>query len=670
MAPPVRLDRDAAWGAALGMLVLAVFAPVWLSGRTPFWGDMTYLHHPWKTLPAQLLQTGRLPLWNPHIYFGMPMAASMQDGTFYPGTLPYLFFGFATASAAFHFLHFWLAAALTGLWLRSLRLSRAAALAGGIAVSLGGVFIGHMPFLNHLAVLSLAPGFLLFFRRPALLALTLSAAFLAGYPPFLLGAAAGAWALGLILRPRRRGLFAVSIGGWVLAGTLALTLSACLLLPAAELFANSRRSGGMDLAEVLNFGFAPKDLLQWVSPWLVASFDPAAEWWKASYLGLIGWGLALWGAAALGSRRLLELSAYLGAVLVLILGGTNPLSAWLWAHAAPLRFIRYPGNLAYLALPALALLVAAGVHRLPRRGLWLGALAIELLACARGSFPAAPRGLFTEAGPLVRGLQAELGGHRYLLSPKALERGSGTGILDWKFRLYGLTNAPFRLRAAGNFGEPLVPRLCYAFMDALYSRTSAQSAAGLFPWADIRLLLAAQPLPPSAILASGGTNLWEVYRFKGSVAGAYWFPPGAGEALPAGLPEPGREPVPGRALEVERPREDLASIAGDAEGPGWVYVSEPRYPGWRARLETPEGYALVPTFPALGAFQKVQVPPGPWRLEFRYDPASWKVGRFFSVISLMGFAAYWYLAAMYFLMPPGTMRFHAWYNRARRWHEA
>ena len=88
----------------------------------PFWGDLTYLHLPWQQASTQLLQAGQLPVWDPFLYFGMPMAANMQRAVLYPGTIPFRIFGFATATACFHGLHYWLAGWLMWLWLRCLRL--------------------------------------------------------------------------------------------------------------------------------------------------------------------------------------------------------------------------------------------------------------------------------------------------------------------------------------------------------------------------------------------------------------------------------------------------------------------------------------------------------------------------------------------------------------------
>ena len=641
--------RPEAWAAALlGLLVLALLGPAWSRGLMPFWGDLTYLHLPWQQSSTQLLQAGHLPLWDPFLYFGMPMAANMQRAVFYPGTVPFRIFGFATGAAIFHGLHYWLAGWLMWLWLRSLRLRCSAALAGATVFMLGGGLLSRMPFLNHLAVLSLLPALPLFFRSPALLALTLAAAFLAGYPPFLVGGAVLAWAVMLALaRPQGSwGRLAWSCGqGWLAAGLLAAGLAACQLIPGAELMGLSRRSGGMGLEETLLFGYSWQDLASWVSPLLSSGFDPAVNWTKSSYMGFVGALAAVWGLWSLGRRRAAGLAVLLGAVLFLILGGTTAASRAVWQHFPPLRFVRYPGNLAYLGWPLTALLAAAGWQKLRpswRLPLFL-LLAGELLCYGVGQAPLAPRGLFTDSGPLVSWLQGREGARRYLLSPLALESHSGRGVRDWKWRLYGLTNDPYRLRAAGNFGEPLVPRASYDLMDLLYRQTSAEAAARLLPGAGIEVLFTRDPLPSIPELRPERAALWHAYSAAGHTALAWALPERVGEDLPPGLPA-GPLPAAAEPLSESWPRDDRFEVSGTRAG--WAFVAEPRYPGWKALLESGGAVRSVETFPAWGAFQKVRVPDGPWRLRFYYGPVPWGAGLLLTAVFLSAFGLYWYNLAL------------------------
>ncbi|MEK7383671.1 MAG: hypothetical protein AAB262_10360, partial [Elusimicrobiota bacterium] len=606
---PARVCPEAAAAAFLAVGVLLLFLPFWLRGLTPFWGDLTYLHHPWRAAPAQLIESGRTPLWDPSLYLGMPMLASMQGGLLYPPTIFFYAFGFATATALFHFLHFFLAGWLTASWLRTLRLSWGASVGGGFSLALGGLLVSRVPFLNHLAVLAWTPALLLFFRRPAPLAALLSLMFLAGYPTFIPGAVVVAWLLAVILR--RVGLSGLVdwTRVWTAAGLSALTVCAAQLLPALELAALSRRAAGVGAREALQWGFSLADLRQWVSPLAVplSAFHPAVDWWKCVYIGLVATTAAAAGFFFLPRRRAAGLAVLLSVVVVLILGDSNSLSRALWQVLPPLRFVRYPGNLAYLALLPLAALVGAGISRLRGAPVLTALLAAELIVCGWRATPAAPRRIFTEAGPLVRGLQARQGGARYLLSPLALESSSGNGMIDWKTRLYGLTNAPYRLRSVGNFGEPLVPAASYAFMDRVFSAGGVREAAHWMPWAGASRLLTPEIPAPSERLVYEGRSLWAVSRLAEPTALAYWFSPEAGAALPKGLPD--SPPVTGRVLGVERNREDRFAVSG--EGEGWVFVCEPRYPGWSSRLVTASGTFPVAAEPALGAFQKVRVPSGP-----------------------------------------------------------
>ena len=633
--PEARVAAALAAGAAL------FFAPLRLLGRSPYWGDLTYLHQAWRASPAQLIQAGRAPLWEPSLYLGMPMAASQQGGLFYPPTILYYLFGFADATAAFHLLHYFLAGWLAALWLRSLRLNWGACAAGGFSLAFGGLMISRMPFLNHLAALAWAPALALFFRRPAALAAALALMFLAGYPTFIPGAALAAWALALALRRRGAAGPATWAAEWAAAGALAAALSAAQLLPALELAALSRRSGGVERAEALVWSFTAGDLRQWFSPLFVplGAFHPAVDWWKCVYLGVAASAAAGLGLARLPRRRAAAVAAFLLAVAALTLGGSNPVSSFAWSHLAPLRYVRYPGNLAYLALLPLTALTGAGFARAGRAPLLAAIMAAELLAYGWYSTPTAPRALFTTAGPLVRVLQDRLDGTRYLISPRALEASRGIDVTDWKTRLYGLTNAPYRLRAVANFGEPLVPRASYEYMDRVLSASGVAEAAGWMAWAGASRLLTPGALPAGAGLVPEDRALWAISRAAAPAALARQFGSDEGAALPGGLPS-ALPALSGRPLAVERSREDRFSIAG--AGAGWLYVAEPRFPGWRAELETPRGPGAAAPLPALGAFQKIAVPDGPWTARFVYDPLSWRLGVLLAAAALLAFGSYWY----------------------------
>jgi hypothetical protein len=631
--------RDAALLAGAAALAGTVFLGLRLAGRTFYWGDLLYIHFAWRALPAQYAQAGTLPLWNPFDYLGMPLAAQMQGAVWHPLTVPFHLLGFASALAVFHALHYALTASLWHLALRRRGFSRAAAACGAAAAALGGVAVSRLPFLNHLGALAFLPAFLLFSGSPALLGLSLALSFLAGYPTMTAGGAAAA-----VLEDAAReavggrGALAALAGRWAAAAALAAGLSGVLLLPAAELVRGSRRGGGLEAAEALTWSWAPRDLAQLAAPPLVpkADYDPAVFWWKTAYAGLVPGAAALLGAATLGPAAAAGAGAFAAGAGLVLLGGTNPFSAALWAHLPPLRYVRYPGNMSYLLIPLTALLCARGLHG-RRWAPWaLAAALAELLVYAAGAHTTAPASLWTDVGPVVAAARAVAGPHRFLMSPKALHAQSAAGpdadaaALDLKRRLYGLSNAPYRLESVTGFGEPLVPERQYAFLDFIQSRSGASEAARWMPWADAGLLMT--PVPADAPeLEPRGTALWSLAGPRAPVARAWWFPSEAGAALPAGLGEP-PDPAAAVPLSVARRGPQRLEAAGEAAEPGWLFLSEPLGAGWKAWPASP------PFEPALGAFMKRPVPAGPWRVVLRYDPLSFRLGLALTLLALAGLA--------------------------------
>jgi hypothetical protein len=246
-----------------------------------------------------------------------------------------------------------------------------------------------------------------------------------------------------------------------------------------------------------------------------------------------------------------------------------------------------------------------------------------------------PTQFFSDRGPLVDELQTSQ--HRYVLSWGALNWSRSYSALDWQHRLYGLTNLPFHLSAAGNFGEPLVPELNYHYMDMLYRQASLDDAAPYLMWADVSSLFIHKRLP-SHRLEYDGQNLWERYRVPGRLSRALWFNSVEGAMIPADLVVQKMPPINhGIPLIVDREREDRFSVKGKTNA-GWVYLAEPKISGWKTYIHGQRIFSE----PAFGPFQRFKVPSGEWVLHFRYWPASWALGLFTTCLILFGSAAYWY----------------------------
>src|SRR5437868_3024509 len=70
-----RFDKDLTALTALGILVILRWLPDWARGLSPYWGDLTYLHMPWRR--------GDIHAWRPS---ARARAVSQPSGCAEPGS--------------------------------------------------------------------------------------------------------------------------------------------------------------------------------------------------------------------------------------------------------------------------------------------------------------------------------------------------------------------------------------------------------------------------------------------------------------------------------------------------------------------------------------------------------------------------------------------------------
>src|SRR3989339_1545006 len=93
--------------AYLGLLLL--FFQRFLSGREILaFKDLSRYFYPLRYLMVEQVMSGQLPLWNPYIFCGYPLLATLQIGFFYPLTLIYYLLPFGLAFNYYILLHYFL----------------------------------------------------------------------------------------------------------------------------------------------------------------------------------------------------------------------------------------------------------------------------------------------------------------------------------------------------------------------------------------------------------------------------------------------------------------------------------------------------------------------------------------------------------------------------------
>ncbi|MAE70354.1 MAG: hypothetical protein CME06_07795 [Gemmatimonadetes bacterium] len=428
-------------GTAGALLLLAGFALFLL--REPLVGDKTFavndmrLFAPWNT-PAELteqnnagtdgtltfyprrlfarseLLAGRVPLWNPWNFAGLPFQADPHTALFYPPNLLYLLIEPHEAMAWLAWLQLFLAGAFTYAFCRELNLRPGAALIGGLIFQSNPFLLTHLVNPTNADSGIWLPASLLFIERihrghrphaaAACLAATVALSILGGFPPIAVYAFYAVVAYGLAkmaaewreTRDLRPGLL---IGA---ALALGLVLAAVQLLPVLELSQISGRKAVAyedfraiflpfeALVSYLVPGFFGDPLHSWLGAFCSATRDQAYEsyFWRNSYLensGYAGIFPLVLAAAAIARRRRPKLALFFLGMSLISLTLTLGWPTFRLAHTflPGFKFSRIC-RITYLYGTGVAVLGALGVDALlarrpGRTGRWI-ALQVGLAA--------------------------------------------------------------------------------------------------------------------------------------------------------------------------------------------------------------------------------------------------------------------------------------------------
>jgi len=402
-------------GVALATLAAATLLIFWAMVGTNLVlagvDALTYFT-PYRDYANAALCQGRLPLWNPYLFLGVPFLANMQAAVLYPLNWLFVTLWAPKALAWSAVLHIWLAAVFTyGYARRRLGLSHAAAWIAAAAFAFSGFLGGQVEHVNQLSVGAWLPMLLWLFdvglsvgeseaasgaRREGLrgvrwwavllLGLVIALQLLAGHTQAayitLLGlGVCGFWPLaeevsqiwrsgqgmsGLGQLGRKAGLRLAVYG---VAVVLGLALAAAQLLPTLELSALSVRAGGLPYREATSFSLKPRMLLYTLLPTygedLGRAFGTEGFTEYIAYVGVLGLALALFGAwqgQPKGARRRFTVLLVVG--FLLALGIYNPGYFLLCKLVPGFDLFRAPARWMCIYTFGVAILAGLGAERL------------------------------------------------------------------------------------------------------------------------------------------------------------------------------------------------------------------------------------------------------------------------------------------------------------------
>ncbi|MBN1178866.1 MAG: YfhO family protein [Anaerolineae bacterium] len=372
----------------LCLLVLFAFWHIGPAGRVIAGGDLSAYFYPYWAEATRAMHAGRLPLWNPYLFMGVPLLANSQVGVFYPLNWPLWLL--LPAHRSLHWsivLHLALAAVGTyACARREVRLRALGAWTAGALVALGGYLGAQVEHVNQLQALAWFPWLILLYERaadrktlksalPTLagLALVVGMVILAGHTQaafiVLVGLAIygmGPAAWGAL---RRREWTPLWRRAALWAGALALggALAGVQLLPTFELTRLSMRAGGLPFNERVSFSLSPVYLARALLPGYTQAVEPENIEYVAA-VGVAGLALLAVGLrAAWRQRRGLGALLLVGTGLFLALGLYNPVYLLLARFVPGFAHFRAPARWLTLWAFGAALLAGMGADWLARR---------------------------------------------------------------------------------------------------------------------------------------------------------------------------------------------------------------------------------------------------------------------------------------------------------------
>ncbi len=350
-------------------------------------GDLVSVYFPGYAFAAAQIQNGTIPLWNPHLFSGMPFAADVQMGLFYPLNWP-LFLRVDVDYAHLEWLliaHYWLASAFTYLFLRDIGLRRLGALTGAVVFAFCGFMTAHLGHMPMILVAAWLPLELLLLRRALVTkglsgwawgigaGLSMGVAALAGHVQIFAYSMMAAGILWLYLFLGQERLTLRGAVPWVLKGGLAvglaLGIAAVQLLPSLELSNYSIRAA-VSYEEASEFPAQPVSLLNLFLPRVYGTnpttyyFGPWQTTENWGYSGVVTLALAAAGVVLRRARMVGFFALLVGLAFVTMVGDLSIVGAWLYKIAPGFSKLRDAGRMLELLGFGLAGLAGFGLDAL------------------------------------------------------------------------------------------------------------------------------------------------------------------------------------------------------------------------------------------------------------------------------------------------------------------
>ena len=337
----------------------------------------------WRDFGFSQLKQGNLPLWNPHLFSGMPALGQFHAALLYPLNWIYLFLPLVKAINISIALHVFLIGMFMYLWVASRGLHPVACLTAAFMVMFSGANFMHI-FAGHLidiCTMTWAPLIFLtvdrLFHRPSLGwhllgIIAVSMQILAGHPQYVYYTAITVMLYtGLSLRHQNHPVYRVlSVACIYIAG---IAMTAIQLISGIEAAREAVRSTGVSYQFASMFAYPPENLISLITPFFYGDIKTLPYWGRAYlwamtfYIGITGFLLAGYGVIA-GEKTTRRYSAIMVVLLIIMaLGKSTPVFHVLYNFFPGFNMLRGTSKFIFPATLFLTMLAAIGMDHLIKK---------------------------------------------------------------------------------------------------------------------------------------------------------------------------------------------------------------------------------------------------------------------------------------------------------------
>ena len=394
---------------ALGgfLLLTLIFFWQFLDGSVVLaFKDLSRYFYPLRYLMVEQVKAGHLPLWDPYIFCGFPLLATLQIGFFYPLTVVHYFLPFDLAFNYYTIIHYFLAACFMYALLRHYELRRLAAFFGGLVFAFSGYLLSVSNMNTSLSSVIWLPLALLFVDRLTTrpqdgrgriinlvwLSCSLALMFLGGEPTIIYVSAWFLFAYVLVFSADRwRDLKMLAFAFILMAGLVAVQL-----IPFAELARQSDRLVLTQFDLITFRSLPPREIIDFILPFffgnasLLGGYNDVLlgksnqDWLISVYFGIIPLLCCFF---AFTRRRAWFFGGAALVSLLLACGRYTWFYRLLFNFVPGIALVRFPVKYLFLLTFCAAILAAFGLEelsrsreKLARAARWFGGLAAAALA--------------------------------------------------------------------------------------------------------------------------------------------------------------------------------------------------------------------------------------------------------------------------------------------------